>query len=127
MATETRSRVNFAVDLVLIQIIAPVGEVALGRVLEFVARLDFLLVGVAVGAEGFLVAGGAGILGAGIGTMLCHEIGGLVIQGSPGVAMAFAAIGEALHLFGVHSGDTVGVCAGIENAQQQRNHYDWQK
>jgi len=127
MATETRSWIDFAVNLVLVQVIAPMREIAFRRVLVFVARLDLLLVGVAVGTEGFLVTGGAGIFGSGISAMFCHEIRGLVIQGSPRVAMAFAAVGKSLNRFGMHSGDTVGVCTGIENAQQQWHHYDWQK
>src|SRR5574341_2384802 len=60
VAWEARSRVDPAVDPVLREIVSPVRHGPLRRVLVLVARLEFLLVRMAIGAEGLHVADLAG-------------------------------------------------------------------
>jgi hypothetical protein len=60
MTDETGSRIDFAIDFMLAQIIATMGKVTFRRTGELAAGLDLCLVGVTIGTESFLMAGGAG-------------------------------------------------------------------
>ena len=62
MTGETGRGIDPAVDLVLGEIISPVGQGPLRVVFKLVARFDLLLVRVAVGAEGFRMADLTGLL-----------------------------------------------------------------
>lgn len=93
MADETGSRINFAVNLVLAQIIATMRKVPFRGVGKFTARLNFFLVGMAISTEGFLMAGSTGEFRVGINFMLEHEIRSLVIESTPGVGMALCTVG----------------------------------
>jgi len=62
VATEARRRVEPAVNPVLHQIIAPVGQRHLGRTLIFVARLQLIFMRMAIGTEGLFMANIAGLL-----------------------------------------------------------------
>lgn len=89
-------RVDPPVDLVLAQVVATVRQVPLGGVGELVAWFDLLLMGMAVGAERFLMAGGAGqALPLGVKAVLGEEVRRLVVERLPGVGMAFTAIGHS--------------------------------
>ena len=122
MTLGTGSRIDPAIDLVLAQIVAAVRQRPLRGILVLVARLDLFLVGMAIGTERFLMAGGTGkFLLRGIKPVLKVKIVRLVIEGAPTVAMALRAIDQPLHFYGVYPGNTVGIRAGIENAQHQRN------
>jgi hypothetical protein len=56
MARKTRCGIDPAVDRVLGEIVSPVGDAPLGRILELIARLDFFFMRVAIGTEGLDVA-----------------------------------------------------------------------
>ena len=83
MTDETGSRVDFAVDLMLAQIIATMRQVPFRGIGKLGARLDLFLVGMAVSTEGLLMAGGAGKFRAGIDLVFDHEIRGLVVESTP--------------------------------------------
>ena len=83
MTGDTGSRVDFAVDLVLAQIITTMRQVTFRRIGILRARLNLLLVGMAVGTEGLLMARCTGVFGAGIDLVLDHEIRGLVVESTP--------------------------------------------
>lgn len=84
MTFDARNGVNPSVDFVLAHIIATMREGAFGGITEFIARLDIFPVGVAVGAERFVVAGVAGLPGrSGIKTVPVHKIRCAMIECSP--------------------------------------------
>jgi hypothetical protein len=123
MTDETGSRIDFAIDFMLTQIIATMGKVPFRRAGELAAGLNLCLVGVTIGTESFLMAGGAGKFRAGINLVLGHKIGCLVVESTPGIAMALSAVGQSLDRFRVNSGDAGGVCTGVQNACHQWHHY----
>ena len=59
-----------------------------------------------------------------IEAMFAEEVGGAVVQGSPGVAMACRAVGHTLlaDIFRVCTRQTGGIGTGIEQAHQQQKH-----
>jgi hypothetical protein len=61
MTSHAGSRVDPAVDLMLVEIVPPVGQASFRRVFILVARLQFFLVRVAVGAKGLFMTDGAGL------------------------------------------------------------------
>lgn len=83
MTGETGSRIDFAVDLMLAQIVATMRKGPFRGIEKLAARLDLFLVGMAVGTEGLLMAGGAGKFRAGINFVLGHEIRGFVVERAP--------------------------------------------
>jgi hypothetical protein len=110
VASETGSRVYPAVDLVLRDIISPVGHFHFRFVLELVAGLQFFLIGMAVGAEGSSVAGFTnGLFLGGIESVLLRIIGG-VVEDSPLIGVAIAAYGRGFELHGMvlHDGFIFG-------------------
>jgi hypothetical protein len=123
MTDETGSRIDFAIDFMLAQIIATMGKVAFRRTGELAAGLNLCLVGVTIGTESFLMAGGAGKFRAGINLVPGHKIGSLVVECTPGIAMALTTVGQSLDRFRVSSGDAGGVCTGVKNACHQWHHY----
>ena len=69
VALHAGSRIDLAVDLVLVQVVSPVRESTLGRILELVAGLDVLLVRMAIRAERFDMTYIAGLF-----VLLRHEL-----------------------------------------------------
>jgi len=124
MALETGSRIDPALNPVPAKVISSVRERPFGGILEFIARLDFNPAGVAIGAEGFLMAGGAGkFLLCTIKFMLEVKIGGPVIQGAPLIGMATGAVGQPFDFRGVLFGNTRSLGTGIENSPQDQHRY----
>jgi hypothetical protein len=124
MTDETGSRIYFTIDFMLTQIITTMGQVAFRRSGELAAGLNLCLVGVTIGTESFLMAGGAGKFRAGINLVPGHKIRSLVVECAPGIAMALTAVGQTLDRFRVSSGDAGGVCTGIQNTCHQWHHYN---
>lgn len=83
MTLDTGSRVDFAVNFMLTQIIASMGKIAFGGIGELGAWLDFFLMGMTVGTKRLLMTGGTGIFRSGIYLVLDHKIGSLVIKCTP--------------------------------------------
>jgi hypothetical protein len=117
-------RVNPAVDLVLAQVIATVGQKPLGRFFILVARLDLFLVGVAIGTKGFLVTGVAGeFILLCIVTVLLIKSGIIVLERCPIIGVTLGTVGRPLHLYRVHLGHAAGIGTGIEDTSHKRNYH----
>lgn len=101
MTFHTRCRIDPAVDLVLVEIIALVGQRPLGGILVLVARLQFILMRMTVGAKGLGVADRAGpALLFGVKPVPLREIARMVQRGPP-VLVAVAAKGSCRQFNGV--------------------------
>jgi len=102
MAFHAGSRIDAAVDLVLVQIIAAMRQRPLRGVLVFVAGLDLFLMRMAIRAKGFLVTDAArlGILGREKFVPRAEPF--RMIQCSPAIGVTIAAHGHSLHLCGMH-------------------------
>ena len=120
MTFYTGSRVDFAVDFVLAQVITTVGKVALDRFLELIARFDLFLVSMTVRTKRFLVAGSTGCLGVSVESVFSVEVNRLMIECAQRVGVAFSAVGHSFYRFGMHPGDAVGVGTGVQKAYHQR-------
>lgn len=83
MTFQAGGGIDFAVNLVLAQIISPVGQAPFHGLQILVARFYLFLVGMAVRAEGFLMTGGTGKFRSCVIAVFDVEIGRLVIQGAP--------------------------------------------
>jgi hypothetical protein len=111
-------------DSVAAEIITAMGRCPFRLTLVFVTGFDLFPVGVTIGAEGFLVAGGTGLLLlARIKLVSAIEIVRLVVQGPPAILVAFRAIDKTLHLHRVLSLEAGGVCAG----EKKDHHEDHQR
>ena len=125
MTFETGRGINPAFAPVPAQIVAAVRERPLRRVLVLVARLELCLVGMAIGAERFLMAGGTGLfLLPGVKLVLAVKVVRLVIQGAPLILMALAAVDKPLDFLRMLSGNAGGIGAGIkiDDPDQQWQH-----
>lgn len=121
MALEAGNWIDPALNPMPAEIVPAVGQHALRRILEFVARLDLNLAGVAIGAEGFLMAGSTGkLLLSAVKFMLEVKIGRPVIQGAPLIGMAAGAVSKPFDFHGVWFGNTRGLGAGIEDTPQDQ-------
>ena len=119
MTFHTRSRVDSTVDLVLIQIISPMRQGPLRGILVLVARLQFFLVRVAIGAERLFMADFAGpALLLGEEPVPRNIVRGMV-QCRLSIGMAVAAFREPRHFNGMLRCDTGRVGAGVQ-AEEQR-------
>jgi hypothetical protein len=115
MTFQTGRGVDPAFDPVPVQIIAAVRERPFRRVLVLVAWLDLFLVGMAIGAERFLMTGRTDrFLLSGIKLVPAVKVVRLVIQGAPLILMALAAVDKSFDFLRVLSGNTRGVGAGME-------------
>jgi hypothetical protein len=125
MALETGSRINPTLNPMPAEIIAAVRQRPFRGILVFIARLDFGLAGMTIGAERLLMAGRAGkfLLGA-VKFMLEVKIRGPVIQGTPLIGMTTHAVGESLDLHRMFLGHTDGLGTGIENTPQDQQYQD---
>ena len=84
MASDTGNRVYFTVNFVLTEIIAPVRKITVRSITELVARLDLVLVCVAICTEGFLMTRTACLTGCSRKeAMFAEEIGRTVVQCGP--------------------------------------------
>ena len=91
MTGETGRGIDPAVYFVLVQVISPVRHGQLRSILELVAGLQLFLVGVAIGAEGLLVAHRTGLLILSCEEFMPRSIIRSMVQRSAGVRMAIAA------------------------------------
>ena len=101
MTFQARCGIYPAVDLVLVQIIPPVGQRKFRGIFVLVARLQFILMRMAVGAKGLRVADRAGpALLFGVKPVPLREIARMV-QRRPPVLVAVAAEGSCCQFNGV--------------------------
>jgi hypothetical protein len=124
MTLNAGGRVNPAVYPVLAQVVTTVRQEPLGRFFILVARFDLFLVGVAIGAKGFLMTGIAGeFVLLCIVTMLLIKSGSIVFERCPIVGVALGTVGRPLHLYRVHPGHAAGIGTGIEDTSHKRNYH----
>jgi len=125
MALEAGSRIDPAFNPVPAEVIAAVRQHPFGGILVFIARLDFGLAGVTIGAERFLMAGCAGkLLLSAVKFMLEVKIRGLVIPDGPLIGMATFAVRKPLDFHRMLLGHAGGFGTGIENTPQNQQHQD---
>ena len=117
MALHARYRVDPAIDLVLAEVIPTVRQVPLNRILVFIAWLQFILMRVAVRAEGLFVANRAGLT-----LLLCEEPMpcrkiACMVQCCLSILVTVAAHGSDRHINGVLHGSAGCLGAGIETEE----------
>jgi len=108
----------------LAKIISPVRKRTLRRVCKLVAWFYLILAGMAVNAEGFLMAGSAGLAGAaGIKAMFFVKIESFMVHGAVRVGMTFGTVGHPFDCFRVNDCYALCVRAGIE---KKKDHWHGQ-
>ena len=114
MAFHAGSRVDPTVDFMLIEIISPVRQKAFRIIFVLIARLQLVLVRMAVGAERFFVANFAGpALLFCVEAMSCRPVAG-VVHCRPPVRVAIAADRETGYFNRMRGNDTGRVRTGVQ-------------
>lgn len=124
MTFQARSWVDPAVDLVLCQVVPPMGHKTLGSVLELVTRFDLFFVGMTVGAEGLLVAEVADLFLLNGEKLVTLVIISRMIQGSTPIIMAVTAHGGGRNFNGVNPADARRRGAGVQSRKEGKENHE---
>ncbi len=119
MARKTRRGIDPSVYHVLGEIVSPVGQAPLGRILELIARLDFFFVRVAIGAEGLDVAEVADLCPLRCEELVARDEIRRMVERGPIVLVTVDAVRSSGDLDRVPLYETLILRAGVNNRDER--------